>query len=133
MESGTRTLVRNRAGNCCEYCLLPQDGCSLTHHIEHIVPRQHGGNDDHSNLALACHRCNLRKGPNLTGIDPITGEIVPLFDPRRDRWPDHFHFQGAVIEGVTAVGRTTVKLLSMNDARRIERRELLERTPDEHG
>lgn len=22
------------------------------------------------NLALACHRCNLRKGPNLTGIDP---------------------------------------------------------------
>jgi len=51
-----------------------------------VVPRQHGGTDDPGNLALACHRCNLRKGPNLTGIDPITGEIVPLFDPRRDRW-----------------------------------------------
>jgi hypothetical protein len=75
----------------------------------------------------ACHRCDLRKGPNLTGIDPITGDIVPLLNPRRDRWSDHFHLQGAVIEGVTAVGRTTVWLLAMNDTRRIERRELLER------
>ena len=125
MESSARIIVRTRAHNCCEYCLLPQDSCSLTHHIEHIVPRQHGGTDDHSNLALACHRCNLRKSPNLTGIDPITGEIVPLFDPRRDRWPDHFRVRGPVVEGITAIGRTTVRALSMNDARRIERRELL--------
>ena len=102
----------------------------LTHHIEHVVARQHGGTDDHSNLALACHRCNLRKGPNLTGIDPATGEIVALFNPRRDRWLDHFRVQGAVIDGVTAVGRTTIKVLSMNDIRRIERRELLARGPD---
>ena len=133
MEPATRTLVRTRARNCCEYCLLPQDSSSLTHHIEHVVPRQHGGSDNHSNLALACHRCNLRKGPNLTGIDPITGEIVPLFDPRRDRWPDHFRFRGPVIEGVTAVGRTTIKVLSMNDTRRIERRELLARRSDSSG
>ncbi len=126
MELATRLLVRTRAGDRCEYCHLPQYGCSLTHHIEHIVPRQHGGSDDHRNLALACHRCNLRKGPNLTGIDPITGDIVPLFDPRRDVWSDHFHFRGPVIEGATAVGRTTVKLLAMNDIRRLERRELLE-------
>ena len=86
--------------------------------------------DHHSNLALACHRCNLRKGPNLTGIDPITGGIAPLFDPRRDRWFDHFRLRGPVIEGVTAVGRTTIKVLSMNDTRRIERRELLARRPD---
>jgi hypothetical protein len=133
MESATRILVRNRARNCCEYCLLPQDGCSLTHHIEHVVPRQHGGTDEPGNLALACHRCNFRKGPNLTGIDPITGEIVPLFDPRRDRWLDHFRFRGPVIEGVTAVGRTTIKVLSMNDTRRIERRELLARRLDASG
>jgi hypothetical protein len=133
MELATRIFARNRARNCCEYCLLPQDGCSLTYHIEHIVPRQHGGGDDYDNLALACHRCNLRKGPNLTGIEPSTGDIFPLFDPRRDRWPDHFRFRGTAIEGVTAVGRTTVKLLSMNDARRIERREFLERIPAERG
>ncbi len=102
----------------------------MTHHIEHIVPRQHGGVDDQSNLALACHRCNLRKGPNLTGIDPVTGAIVPLFDPRRDRWLDHFRLRGAIIEGVTTVGRTTVKVLSMNDTRRVERRELLARRLD---
>ena len=78
MDSATRTLVRNRANNCCEYYLLPQDASSLRHHIEHVVPRQHSGSDDPSNLALACHRCNLSKGPNLTGIDPITGGIVPI-------------------------------------------------------
>jgi hypothetical protein len=133
MESATRTLVRTRALNRCEYCLLAQDGSSLTHHIEHVVARQHGGTDDHNNLALACHRCNLRKGPNLTGIDPITGAIVPLFNPRRDRWLDHFRVRGPVIEGITAVGRTTIKVLSMNDARRIERRELLARRPDASG
>ena len=66
MDAATRILVRTRARDSCEYCLLPQDGCSLTHHFEHIVPRQHGGSDDPGNLALACHRCNLRKGPNLT-------------------------------------------------------------------
>ena len=125
MERATRTLVRTRARNCCEYCLLPQDSSSLKHHIEHVVPRQHGGSDDQGNLALACHRCNLRKGPNLTGIDPITREIVPLFDPRHDRWLEHFRFRGPVIEGLSAVGRTTVRVLSMNDTRRIERRELL--------
>jgi hypothetical protein len=89
------------------------------------VARQHGGSDDPGNLALACHRSNLRKGPNLTAIDPVTAEIVQLFDPRRDLWLDHFRFRGPAIEGVTAVGRATVKLLSMNDTRRIERRELL--------
>jgi hypothetical protein len=73
------------------------------------------------------------RAPNLTGIDPITGEIVPLFDPRRDRWPDHFRFRGPVIEGVTAVGRTTIKVLSMNDTRRIDRRELLARRSDSSG
>ena len=125
MDAATRILVRTRARDSCEYCLLPQDGCSLTHHIEHIVPSQHGGSDDPGNLALACHRCNLRKGPNLTGIDPVTGEIVPLFDPRRNRWSDHFRLLSPVIEGLSPMGRTTIKLLSMNDARRIERRELL--------
>lgn len=125
MDAATRILVRTRARDSCEYCLLPQDACSLKHHIEHIVPRQHGGSDDPGNLALACHRCNLRKGPNLTGIDPVTGEIVPLFDPRRNRWSDHFRLLSPVIEGLSPMGRTTIKLLSMNDARRIERRELL--------
>ena len=122
MDAARRDLVRRRAENRCEYCLLPQEHSDLTHHIEHIVARQHGGSDGDDNLALACHRCNLRKGPNLTGIDPFTGELVPLFHPRRDEWNIHFRWQGVHIEGVTPVGRATVQVLAMNDARRLELR-----------
>ena len=75
MDAATRELVRRRAGNRCEYCLLRQEDCEILHHIEHIVARQHGGSHDDGNLAPACHRCNLRKGPNLTGIDPARSEI----------------------------------------------------------
>jgi 5-methylcytosine-specific restriction endonuclease McrA len=94
----------------------------LTHHAEHIVAKQHGGSDDASNLALACHRCNLRKGQNLTAIDPVTREVVPLFHPRSNDWAEHFIVESERIIGVTAVGRATVQLLAMNDARRLEPR-----------
>jgi 5-methylcytosine-specific restriction endonuclease McrA len=73
MDSATRDLVRRRADNRCEYCLLPQTHSALTHHVEHVVAKQHGGSDEPDNLALACKRCNLRKGPNLTGIDLASG------------------------------------------------------------
>ena len=126
MDAATRDLVRRRAANRCEYCLLPQEYSDLTHHIEHIVAKQHGGTDEAENLALACHRCNLRKGPNLTGIDPTTDAVEPLFHPRRDEWASHFRLRGVLIEGVTPVGRATVHVLAVNDARRLElRTELL--------
>lgn len=122
MEFAAREFVRQRAGSRCEYCLLPQAYSELTHHVEHIVAKQHGGTDDADNLALACHRCNLQKGPNLTGIDPSTGELVRLFHPRRDRWVEHFRWEGTHILGITARGRATVQLLAVNDARRLELR-----------
>ena len=128
MDAPTRDLVRQRAGDRCEYCRLHQEHSGLRHHIEHIMAKQHGGADDADNLALACHRCNLHKGTNLTGIDPRTGEVTPLFHPRRDRWSDHFTFEGARIDGISAAGRATVQVLSMNDARRLElRTEVLKR------
>ena len=122
MDAATRALVRERADNRCEYCLLRQEHCEFTHHIEHIVSKQHGGRDAVDNLALACHRCNLKKGPNLTSVDPETGEPTPLFHPRRNRWEEHFVFQDIRIEGLTPTGRATVQLLAMNDARRLELR-----------
>ena len=128
MDATTRDVVRRRADNRCEYCLLPQAYSELTHHVEHIVAKQHGGSDDVDNLALACHRCNLRKGPNLTGVDPLSGELVPLFHPRRDQWVEHFLFRGVRIMGITPIGRATVHVLAMNDARRLAlRSELLAR------
>jgi len=62
MDAGTRELVRQRAGNRCEYCLLRQWDSGSRLQIEHIVARQHGGRDIPDNLALACDRCNSRKG-----------------------------------------------------------------------
>ena len=128
MTAPVRDLVRKRAAGRCEYCNLHQEPSGLRRHIEHITARQHGGSEDAENLALACHRCNLHKGTNLTGIDPQTGQLAPLFHPRRDRWPDHFAFEGARIIGISAVGRATVQVLDMNDARRLDlRTELLKR------
>lgn len=127
MDASVREFVRNRAQNTCEYCLLRQEHSGLKHHIEHIVARQHGGPDDPTNLALACHRCNLNKGPNLSAIDPVSGTVVLLFHPRQQEWTEHFKASGARIEGITAIGRASVRLLNMNDARRLELRgQLLE-------
>lgn len=122
MNAAARELVRHRAGDRCEYCLLRQEPTGLAHHIEHIIARQHHGSDDPANLALACNRCNAYKGPNLTGIDPANHELVPLFHPRRDVWKDHFEFQGPRIVGLTATGRATIDVLAINDERRVGRR-----------
>lgn len=94
----------------------------MAFHVEHIIARQHGGDDSLSNLALACHRCNLRKGPNLTGLDPQTGGLTRLFHPRQDFWAVHFVFQQGHIAGQTVIGRTTAALLQMNTPDRIELR-----------
>ena len=125
MDVKLRQFVRMRAAQHCEYCRLPQEFSELRFHIEHVTPRQHGGDSDAENLALACPDCNLRKGPNLTGIDPETGEVVRLFHPRRDPWFDHFSFEEHYVVGITAVGRTTVPLLEMNDPERRRIRELI--------
>jgi hypothetical protein len=129
MNAATRQEVRQRALNRCEYCLLPQDVQPFaTFHIEHIIARQHGGTDDLANLCLACARCNAAKGTNLASRDPLTGNIERLFDPRHQLWSDHFRLQGHVIVGLTAIGRTTVEALNMNERRRVQlRTELLER------
>jgi 5-methylcytosine-specific restriction endonuclease McrA len=125
MGPGLSDLVRRRARARCEYCHLPQEFSELRFHIEHIIPRQHGGSDDEENLALACPDCNLLKGPNLTGIDSLTRRVVRLFHPRRDRWREHFARRGPRISGRTPIGRVTVSLLRFNDPDRIEIRRLI--------
>ena len=115
MNESTKRLVRERAGHRCEYCHLHQDDSPLAAlHIEHILPKKHGGTDDADNLALACIDCNLHKGPNLTGIDPDTDEITELLNPRRHEWEDHLEWKGIFIVGLTAIGRTTVRVFNMN-------------------
>jgi 5-methylcytosine-specific restriction endonuclease McrA len=110
-----RAEVRSRANNACEYCHLHQDDSPLASlHVEHIIPKTHGGSDELDNLALACIDCNLHKGPNLTGIDPETNELTALFHPRQQQWNDHFEWSGIHLIGRTATGRTTIRVLNMN-------------------
>jgi hypothetical protein len=110
MDPALRSLVRRRAAERCEYCRIHQDADPFFRfHIEHIIPRQHGGSTDATNLALACHHCNLHKGPNLSGIDPGSGTLTPLFNPRLQTWEEHFSLQGVTIVGLTPQGRATVR------------------------
>ncbi len=113
-----------RAAGRCEYCHLPQSAYKRRFHLEHIIARCHGGTEDFGNLALACAGCNLRKGVNLAGIDPQTGDVAALFHPRKDAWADHFEIRlvrrWSPLEGVleicgrTPQGRATVHTLRMN-------------------
>jgi HNH endonuclease len=127
MDAATRELVRRRAAGRCEYCRLPDEADEWPFHVEHIVPRQHSGDNGLENLCWACSRCNLHKGPNLVSIDTESGQVVSLFNPRLEEWIDHFSIVDARIMGLTTTGRVTVQLLRMNDARRIAlRHELIE-------
>jgi hypothetical protein len=126
MDAKLRRRVQSRARNRCEYCRLRQQHDPFhTFHVENIIARQHRGDNKLDNLALACHQCNLHKGTNFASFDPDTNEVVRLFHPRKDRWADHFKFDGPRILGVSAIGRTTAWLLQMNSEERLELRWLL--------
>jgi hypothetical protein len=121
-----REFVRQRAKLRCEYCGLPEvDSPTARHHLEHVVARKHGGATRASNLATACHRCNLNKATDLSGLDPSTGRLTRLFHPRRHKWNYHFRFEGNWIIGKTAIGRATVNVLRMNEPERLRLRECL--------
>ena len=115
MNADLEKLVWRRAGLACEYCLILQEHDDLPFEIDHVTATSHGGRTISGNLALACFPCNRFKGPNLSGIDPLTGRITNLFHPRRHRWMRHFRWRGGRLEGRTAIGRTTIRVLHMND------------------
>ena len=120
-----RRHVRDRAEGRCEYCLLHEDDTFLSHEPDHIIAEKHGGKTSLDNLAWSCFDCNRFKGSDIASIDAVTGDIVPLFNPRADKWSDHFNCQGATIQPVTPTGRVTEQLLKLNLPARIEVREIL--------
>ncbi len=124
MDAAVRALVWKRAAHRCEYCQLHQlDADFFSFHVEHIVAKQHFGSDDADNLCLACAECNLAKGPNLSGR--IGNRIYPLFDPRKQKWKRHFHWDHTILVGKTLTGRVTVQVLNMNAPARVMLRENL--------
>lgn len=107
-------MVTERAGNRCEYCGLAQIGQEAKFHVDHVIPLAVDGPTVAEHLALACVSCSLRKGARQMAADPETGQDVPLFHPRHDRWNDHFSWDDLQLRGRTPTGRATVEALKMN-------------------
>lgn len=121
-----RLHVEKRSHGRCEYCHAPQRACAYRFHLEHIKPRSRGGSDASSNRALACAACNLSKSNQEKGLDPRTGELIDLFNPRRQKWEDHFYWASdqETLVGRTRCGRATVLALDMNEELRRAPRKL---------
>ena len=106
-----------RAYHCCEYCLVHEDDFYLSGEVDHIQTVKHGGTSEILNLAYSCIHCNRNKGTDEAIV--INGKAVRLFNPRTDHWGDHFELSGPVILAKTEIGEATIKVLKMNDERRI--------------
>lgn len=111
-----RELVRQRAAYRCEYCRSSEWLAGQRNHIDHIAPGSRGGETSADNLCLACAGCNGSKLDRTEAIDPATGRIEPLFNPRQQRWQEHFAWseEGTQIVGITSCGRATVEALRFN-------------------
>ena len=112
-----RTLivqVRQLAGNRCDYCHMSAEFDPLPFQFDHVIARQHGGLTVFENSAWSCLHCNKHKGPNIAGLDPLTGKLVALFHPRLQRWDRHFQWNGSILCGRTAIGRATIRVLAIN-------------------
>jgi hypothetical protein len=120
-----RRLLGRRAAYDCEYCLLNEDDSFSPHQVDHIISRKHGGLSVESNLAYACLRCNMWKGSDIASVESSTGRLTPLYHPRRQQWEEHFRLQGGIVEPLTPEGIVTVRLLRLNDDRRVAERRLL--------
>lgn len=114
MNRELEALVRERAGDRCEYCRFPQAFAELPFQFDHVIAKKHHGDTTSENLAYACIYCNRYKGPNVAGIDTKSAASTPLYHPRRDRWEEHFHWNGPELIGLTAVGRVTIDVLRIN-------------------
>ena len=117
-----REKVADRASYTCEYCLTPEQASFAPHQVDHIVSVKHGGESDVDNLAFACTLCNRRKGSDLSSFDTETGQLAPLFHPRRDPWHEHFTLKGGELVGLTPSARATIHLLRLNHPHRVQER-----------
>jgi hypothetical protein len=123
LSDAQRQLVRERAGNCCEYCRVPQSARLVRFQVDHIIAVKHGGTDDSDNLCLACYKCNSYKGSNVAALDPLTNNATKLYHPRRQKWEEHFKINpDATVSGKTPEGRTTLFVLRINDQQRVNQR-----------
>ena len=108
-----REQGRQRANLLCEYCHTNERWQYVRFTIDHVVP---GEESSPENLALACFHCNRRKSDKTVAVDPETGEVVQIFNPRRHIWKKHFAWSadGLRIVPLTSNSRATAALLELN-------------------
>lgn len=119
VSESQKRFLSERAEFKCEYCLLPEKVSIKKHEPDHIIPRKHGGKDSDENLAWACFFCNRFKGSEVAAFDRITGELFPIFNPRKQRWNEHFYVEKGTIVPKTSIGRVTILVLQLNRPNRI--------------
>ena len=117
LSADVERRLRDAAQHRCGYCLSPQRLVLSPLEIEHMQPRSRGGTDDEINLWLSCPICNAHKSDKTSATDPLTQTEQPLFNPRTQRWSDHFRWSedGLRIIGLTPIGRATVVALRLSD------------------
>ena len=125
VSAALRRLVAVRAEALCEYCLIHEDDAVFGCEFDHIISEKHGGATDAENLAYACAFCNRAKGSDIGSIVPSTGHFVRFFNPRRDRWAEHFTLDGVTIVPRSDIGEVTVRLLDFNNSDRLLERQTL--------
>ena len=123
----TRRIVASRANFVCEYCLIAEEDAYFRFQVEHIISRKHARSSALENLAFACVFCNRHKGSDIASLKPGTNKLVRLYSPRADRWHEHFHLNGVIIEVLTEIGEATVRILQMNHDDQVLEREVLSR------
>ncbi|MCD8485934.1 HNH endonuclease [Kamptonema cortianum] len=119
ISEATQEQVRQRANYLCEYCHASEQWQYVRFTVDHVIPLSKGGLNSIENLALACFHCNRRKSDKVVAIDEKSGAEIPLFNPRCDRWNEHFIWSrdGLSIIGLTSKGQVTVETLAFNRER----------------
>jgi len=90
-----RQRVAEAACFRCGYCLTSQRIIGPLLEIDHIIPEARGGTSGEENLWLACPMYNSHKADRQETVDPESRSAVPLFNPRSERWEDHFEWMEA--------------------------------------
>ncbi len=122
-----RRLVALRADRLCEYCLIHEDDTYFGCEVDQIISEKHGGPTDAENLAYACLPCDRHKGSDLGSIT-VSGEFRRFFNPRTDRWGDHFRLDDSAILPLDEIGEVTTRIFHLNHEDRVLERQTLRRS-----
>lgn len=126
VSAALRRLVATRADFLCEYCLVHEDDTVFGCEVDHIISEKHGGATEAENLAYACAFCNRAKGSDIGSIVPGTGHFVRFFNPRTDRWAEHFTLDGVTIMPLSDLGEVTARILDFNNSDRLLERQTIQ-------